>query len=532
MDSIFKTSPEKKGLFLTIAGLVPLFLCVVFTYIDARQIVHRQQSVTASMLLSQAEAISDQAWNMVGFLSKSSGKPCSETNQQLQAYVSQYPYFRSIGVMQDGEVTCSSMFAGLRGDLNTLLQGPPPKTRKAWWMYSVAGTYSVKNRPAVIFMRDQPTMFSSYAIVDGQYLLDFMDAVGKSHGYSIALQFGGGYRIVSEQLPEAQTSLFNSHTLIERSQRYPIVATVTSPPRDLALTWRHGMMTFIPMAAIFSLLLMMMTNNWLKRKVSIRDQLKRAIQRREFSVSYQPIYNLEMGGLSGAEALMRWQLPNGNWARPDLFIQAAEEEGMIVPLTQLLLQNVAEDAQSWRLPQGFHIALNIAGEHIQHADFIADIREFAARLAHHNPKITLELTERSLISDGDDVIGKLQLLRQEGIRIAIDDFGTGHCALSYLQTFPLDYLKIDRGFVNAIETVEGEAPVLDAIIMLSHKLKLRIVGEGVETPVQLEYLKNRGVVFIQGYLYARPMSSSALMSWIEEQSQQPWHLDPTRERAE
>ncbi len=532
MDSIFKTSPQKKGLFLTIAGLAPLLLCLLFTFIDARQIVQRQQSVTASMLLTQAESISDQAWNMVGYLRKFSDKSCTDINEQLQEYASQYPYFRSIGVMQDDEVTCSSMYAGLRGDLKTMLQGPPPETRKAWWMTSLAGTFSVKDRPAVIYVRDTPSMFSSYAIVDGQYLLDFMDAVGKSHDYAIVLQFGGGYRIASGALPDERASLLRAHTLVETSQRYPIVATVTSPARDLALTWRHGMVTFIPMAAIFSLLLMMVTNNWLKRKVSIRDQLKRAIQRREFSVNYQPVYNVETGKASGAEALMRWKLPNGRWARPDLFIQAAEEEGMIVPLTQSLLQNIAEDMRDWQIPPSFHIGLNIAGEHIQHADFMADIREFAAKIAHHQPNITLELTERSLISDGDDVISKLQQLRREGIKIAIDDFGTGHCSLSYLQTFPLDYLKIDRGFVNAIESVEGEAPVLDAIIMLSHKLKLSIVAEGVETPLQLEYLKKRGVIFIQGYLYARPMSGSALMAWMEEQNQQPWTSVPVAVREE
>ena len=517
MDSIFKKSPEKKGLLLTIAGLTPLILCLVFTFIDARQIVQRQQAVTANMLLTQAEEISDRAWNMVGYLRKYSARPCGEINYQLQQYVSQYPYFRSIGVMHDGMVTCSSIFGGQKSDLQTMLQRPAPEKHKAWWMLSLAGTFSVKDRPAVIFMRDTPSQFSSYALVDGQYLLDFMNAVGKSHGYDIAMQFGGGHTIESGFKPVASKTLLSASTLTQSSGRYPITATVISPPADLALTWRQGLMTFVPMAVIFSLLLMMMTNNWLKRKVSIQDRLQRAISRREFTVNYQPVYNLETGVCSGAEALMRWQLPNGVWARPDLFIQAAEEEGMIVPMTQHLLEIIAADVKNWQIPPHFHLGLNIAGEHIQHPDFVADIRQFAAKIAHHQPSITLELTERSLIADGDEVIQKLQLLRSEGFRIAIDDFGTGHCSLSYLQTFPLDYLKIDRGFVNAIESVEGEAPVLDAIIMLSHKLKLSMVAEGVETQVQREYLRARGVVFIQGYLYARPMTSQALMAWMQEQ---------------
>lgn len=528
MDSIFKRTPDRKGLLLTIAGLTPLLLCLIFTYIDARQIVTRQQAVTASMLLNQAEAISDQAWNMVGYLRKLSGKSCSDINEQLQQYASQFPYFRSIGLMQDGMVTCSSIFGGMKGDLSSMLLRPAPEPRKAWWMLSLSGTFSVRDRPAVMYMRDLPNQFSSYAVVDGQYLLDFMHAVGKSHGYNISLQFGGGYAIDSAFTPANGPSLLRSHTLTVSSKRYPVDATVISPPADLALTWRQGLMTYFPMATIFSLLLMMSTNNWLKRKVSIHDQLRQALLRREFSVHYQPVCNIETGTFSGVEALMRWQLPNGNWARPDLFIGAAEEEEMIVPLTQHLLQTIAEEARSWQVPPGFHIAINIAGEHIQHPDFVADIRNFAAQMASHQPNITLELTERSLISDGDEVIQKLETLRREGIRIAIDDFGTGHCSLSYLQTFPLDYLKIDRGFVNAIESAEGEAPVLDAIIMLSQKLKLSIVAEGVETVKQLAYLQARGVIFIQGYLYARPMSSEALMAWIQQEGQHPLTFQPQK----
>lgn len=530
MDSIFKRNPERKGLLLTIAGLTPLILCLIFTYIDARQIVTRQQAVTASMLLAQAEAISDQAWNMVGYLRKFSGKRCSEINGQLQQYASQFPYFRSIGMVQDGVVTCSSIYGGLKGTLSTMLLRPAPEPRKAWWMLSLSGTFSVKDRPAIIYMRDTPSQFSSYAIVEGQYLLDFMHAAGKSHGYNVSLQFGGGYPIDSGFTPENRPSLLRSHTLIVSSKRYPVVATVISPPADLAFTWREGLMTYFPMAIIFSLLLMMVTNNWLKRKLSIHDQLRQALLQRAFSVHYQPVYNIETGAIGGVEALMRWQLPNGNWARPDLFIGAAEEEGMIIPLTQNLLQTIAEDARSWQVPPGFHIGINIAGEHIQHPDFLADIRNFAAQVAGHQPSITLELTERSLISDGDEVIQKLETLRSEGIRIAIDDFGTGHCSLSYLQTFPLDYLKIDRGFVNAIESAEGEAPVLDAIIMLSHKLKLSIVAEGVETAKQLEYLRARGVIFIQGYLYARPMSSEALMAWLQHEGQHPLTSPPLQQK--
>jgi len=522
VDSHFKKGRERIGALLAVAGIVPLILCVLFTFINARQVVLRQQATTAAMLLTHAETISDQAWDMIGQLRTFSGRPCNQINEELRQYAALHPYFRSLGVVQDDLITCSSAFGSLTDNVAVMIQRQPPENRKAWWMLSVNGTYAVKSRPAIIFMRETPTRFSAFALVDGQYVLDFMNAVGKSQGDAITLQFGEGFAIPSgHSVISAGNSLLSATTLTVASSRYPIVARITSSGSDIALNWRHGLFTFLPMAAVLSLLLMAVTHNWLKRRLSLRDQLRRGILHREFSVNYQPVYNVKTGAASGAEALMRWQLPDGSWVRPDLFIAAAEAENMIVPLTQLLIEIVIEDAQHWTLPPGFRLAINVAADHIQHPDFVTDIRQLAAGLAAHQPNLTLELTERSLLSDGEDVIQKLQLLRREGIHIAIDDFGTGHCSLSYLQTFPLDYLKIDRGFVNAIESIDGETPVLDAIIMLSHKLKLKIVAEGVETPVQLQYLKDRGVVFIQGYLYACPMTGSALTLWLQEEGRRP-----------
>ncbi len=522
MDSHLKKKRQRTGGWLVLAGILPLILCVLFTFINARQIVVRQQAITAAMLLTQAETISDQAWDMIGLLHKFSGRACGEINDELREYAALYPYFRSLGVIQDDVITCSSAFGNLTNNVAFMIQRQLPEYRKAWWMLSVASTYAVQTRPAIIFMHETPARFSTFALVDGQYILDFMNAVGKSQGDEITLQFGGGSDLSSGGSgTHAERSLLNATTLTVASSRYPIVARIRSPGSEVAINWRLGLFTFLPMAAILSLLLTAVTNYWLKRRLSSRDQLRRAILHREFSVHYQPVYNVETGVASSAEALMRWQLPDGNWVRPDRFIATAEAENLIVPLTQLLIEMVIEDARSWTLPPDFRLAINVAADHIQHPDFVMDIRKLTAAMRGDQPNITLELTERSLLSDGEDVIQKLQLLRREGVHIAIDDFGTGHCSLSYLQTFPLDYLKIDRGFTNAIESVDGETPVLDAIIMLSHKLKLKIIAEGVETPVQLQYLKDRNVVFIQGYLYAWPMSGSALATWLEEKACQP-----------
>lgn len=510
--------PKQEYIWLTVAGLLPLVLCFIFTFIEARSTVINQQKATAATLIDQADHISQLAWEMTTRLRQFNNMPCADIRSQLQRDGTLYPYFRSVGLADGDEIYCSSAFGSARGTLETMLQGSLPAQHLPAWMLSVAGTFGVKDRPAVVFMQETPNAFSSYAVVEGQYLIDFMTVLGLRHGYHITMQFGDGYPITSGKPLYIYEGILGTSTYTSSSRRFAISVSLTAPRAEALQSWRQVLFTFLPMAIILSLLFMMLTSNWLKRKNSYRDDIRRGIARDEFTVNYQPVYNQVTGCLSGAEALLRWQRPDGRWVRPDIFIAAAEEDGMIIPLTRHLLKLVAKDCADWQLPPAFNLGINVAAEHLQHEDFVSDIRQFAQDVAHLQLAITLELTERSLIRDGEQVARKLATLRNEGIKIAIDDFGTGHCSLTYLQTFPIDYLKIDKGFVNAIETVDGETPVLDAIIMLAEKLALKVVAEGVETAMQMEYLQRQGVTYIQGYYYAKPMDSHALMQWVAQQN--------------
>lgn len=216
---------------------------------------------------------------------------------------------------------------------------------------------------------------------------------------------------------------------------------------------------------------------------------------------------------------MRWDRPGVGAVRPDIFIAAAEAEDMIVPLTQHLLKLIQRDMQGWATPPDFHIAVNVAPEHLSCPTLVADVQAF--RAAIRPSLMVLEITERSLITDNGQARANIDALRGQGVFVAIDDFGTGHCSLSYLQKFPVDYLKIDKGFVQAIQADGEEAPVLDVIITLSHRLGLAVVAEGVETPQQFDYLTSRGVAFIQGYLFARPMRSADFVRWYAENAGAP-----------
>ncbi|WP_239953421.1 EAL domain-containing protein [Pantoea sp. Z09] len=520
-----KRKRDYARIIIILSGVLPLLLGILFTAIDARHTVEQQQVSAANTLLSQAEKMSDSAWDMITWLRRFHYRPCSQFEDELQRAGNLNAYFRAIGKLEGEKVTCSSAYGTNPGTLTDMMRRAPPITGKAWWSLSLAGTAGVPDRPAVIFVRQLADDEGFWAIIDGQYLMDFMSAIGESRGYRLSMRFDNGAPITVGEAPPPRSSLFSAQIYQAQSSRYPISVTIETPGAELMRAWRQVTFIFLPMTAILSILLMVLTANWLQRRISWRDEIRRAIHARQFSVHYQPVYNNRTQSCTGAEALLRWTLPSGDSIRPDIFISAAEAEGMIVPLTRHLLDLIAEDVQQWQVEPGFHIGINVAADHLQHPAFVDDMLKFADKIKQTPLLITLELTERSLIKDGEDVARKLDRLRADGMKVAIDDFGTGHCSLSYLQTFALDYLKIDRGFINAIESLSGETPVLDAIINLSHKLQLEVLGEGVETALQYCYLRQRGVTFIQGYYYAHPMDNDALIAWLAEHEQQPMRIE-------
>jgi len=520
-----KRKRDYARIIIILSGVLPLLLGILFTAIDARHTVQQQQLSAASTLLSQAEKMSDSAWDMITWLRRFQYQPCSAFEDELQRAGNLNAYFRAIGKLEGQKITCSSAYGMNPGTLSEMMRRAPPVTGKAWWSLSLAGTAAVPQRPAVIFVRQLADNQSFWAIIDGQYLIDFMSAIGESRGYRLSMRFSDGAPISAGNTTPLHASLFSDQTYQAQSTRYPISVTIETPGAEIMRAWRQVTFIFLPMTAILSILLMVLTANWLQRRISWRDEIRRAISARQFSVHYQPVYSNQTQTCTGAEALLRWTLPNGDAIRPDIFISAAEAEGMIVPLTRHLLDLIAEDVQQWKIDPGFHIGINVAADHLQHPAFVEDMVNFADRIKHKALQITLELTERSLIKDGEDVARKLDRLRADGMKVAIDDFGTGHCSLSYLQNFALDYLKIDRGFINAIESLSGETPVLDAIITLSHKLQLEVLGEGVETSLQYLYLRQRGVTFIQGYYYALPMDNVTFIDWLTKHQHQPMRTE-------
>ncbi|WP_333893643.1 EAL domain-containing protein, partial [Atlantibacter subterraneus] len=200
-------------------------------------------------------------------------------------------------------------------------------------------------------------------------------------------------------------------------------------------------------------------------------------------------------------------------------INFAEAQQLIVPLTRHLFKLIAKEAPLLMdiLPQGAKLGVNIAPGHLHSPEFKEDIRQFAASLPDGRFQVVFEITERDMIKE-KEAVSLFAWLHQQGFEIAVDDFGTGHSALIYLERFTMDYLKIDRGFVNAIGTETVTSPVLDAVITLARRLNMTTVAEGVETWEQTKWLRDRGVNYLQGFFFSRPVRVAQLIDWQRQRS--------------
>ena len=245
--------------------------------------------------------------------------------------------------------------------------------------------------------------------------------------------------------------------------------------------------------------------------------LRRAVERKEFELVYQPQLCLRTGTVIGVEALLRWMSPTRGLLTPYHFIAGLEEFGLINEVGEWVLQTACEQIDKW---QAMHfapmrIAVNVSAQQFEDPMLIDKIQS-ALKETNLSPELLeLELTESCLMSDPAQASALLREIRDVGVRIAIDDFGTGYSSLTYLHEFPLSALKIDKHFVQSVESNDRGGPISKMIIGLGQNLGLEVIAEGVETEVQLEYMREHGCDVAQGYLYARPESPEDLTPWLQ-----------------
>jgi len=253
-----------------------------------------------------------------------------------------------------------------------------------------------------------------------------------------------------------------------------------------------------------------------------KAELQHALDHDELRLHFQPIVDLEAGHVEGAEALVRWQHPTRGLLPPGEFIPLAEETTLIVPLGAWVLRSACLQAARWRaeLPgqADRYVSINVAGHQLQRPQFVEEVRRALDAAALPAQCLMLEITESSLLEDTHTNARRLEALRELGVRLAIDDFGTGYSALNYLRRFRMDVLKIDRSFIDGVESPTEQSALVDAILAMAAALGLQVVAEGIEHLPQLAHLRERACPLGQGFLFARPLPPDELAALLAQRS--------------
>ncbi len=242
-------------------------------------------------------------------------------------------------------------------------------------------------------------------------------------------------------------------------------------------------------------------------RIRIEGLLRRALERKQLFLHYQPVVDIALGKTVCVEALLRWNAPEVGAVTPEQFIALAEDTGLIVPIGEWVLRTACQQVASWRqagLPS-VCLSVNISSRQFRGGVLVDSVNQALRENGMAASSLQLEITEGLLMDDLPDTKAALHELQTMGVRLAVDDFGTGYSSLSYLKRFPVTALKIDKSFIRDIPTDRGDATLVEAIVAMAHRLDLQVIGEGIETRKQLDFIRSRGCDLAQGHYFSRPL---------------------------
>ncbi|KRB89115.1 sensor domain-containing protein [Noviherbaspirillum sp. Root189] len=256
-------------------------------------------------------------------------------------------------------------------------------------------------------------------------------------------------------------------------------------------------------------------------RLKLESGLRRALERNEFVVHYQPQMDIASGRIIGAEALLRWEPPGQAMVFPSDFIPIAEEAGLIVQIGEWVLRTACTQKKAWHdagITAPLKVAVNLSARQFKHQDIVKVVSHVLEQTGCRPDWLELEITESVVMENPEAAAATLHKLSDMGVHLSIDDFGTGYSSLSYLKRFPINSLKIDRSFVRDITTDADDAAIAKAVIALAHSLKMRVIAEGVETAEQLAFLREQQCDEMQGYLLSRPVPAATLEELVASTS--------------
>jgi diguanylate cyclase (GGDEF)-like protein len=253
--------------------------------------------------------------------------------------------------------------------------------------------------------------------------------------------------------------------------------------------------------------------------LELETDLRRAIERSEFEIYYQPIVSLATGKIDAFEALLRWRHPRRGLLCPDDFVPTAEDTGLIVPIGWWVLNEACSQLADWQmLPWGgerLAVTVNLSSKQFMQADLVQRTADILYRTGIRRGSLRLEMTESTIMEQAEDAVEKLQALRRLGVKLYIDDFGTGYSSLSYLHRLPVDALKIDRSFISEMDTGDDRSEIVGTIVTLARTLRMDVAAEGIETAEQVTRLRALACHFGQGFFFSKPVGRTAASSLIQ-----------------
>jgi sensor c-di-GMP phosphodiesterase-like protein len=455
--------------------------------------------------LHRSDAAGNQAQAGIATLARSGLPPCSDGERELMRQIDlTSTYLQAIGYVRNGVVVCSSMNGG------PVPLGPRTfRTSRGVDFYLDVPIQTTYGHPlialaldefAVLIHRDLPLDIwtsepeVSLAIVQielGRTVLQrgHLDPSWLGHlGNQPRVTFSDGHHLVT----------------IVRSQSFQAAAIAATPITHLEARYQATAGRLVPAGLLAGLAMAAAVLLLARQQMSLEAALRAGLRRHQFFLEYQPLFDLRTGACVGVEALLRWRDGARVLVAPDVFIPVAESAGIIGKLTERVLDLVCDDAGHFlaRHP-GFHVAINLSAADLRSTAIVGLLDRLMARSGALPSNLIVEITERAFVHK-EQAREVIAALHARGIEVAIDDFGTGYSSLSYLGSLDLDFLKIDRSFVESIGTGAPTSQVISHIIDMAHNLKLRMIAEGVENHDQAAFLRARGIDYAQGWLFGRP----------------------------
>ncbi len=443
------------------------------------------------------------------------GLPCVEVNFLLRKQAASLQTVRSIGLIKDGILYCSSMF-GNRDIPISLFQPLLPSDEPL--LLLTTDQAMLKGSPVLIQWYPAPgkSQDGVMEIVNIDLIARMLLEPQLPIISDVNLSVGDKHLNYARQLSETLNIDSDDTVYQQASINFPFTITVNGPgATDLAL---RNLPSQLPLAVIFSVLVGYIA--WLAtaNRMSFTWEINLGLAAGEFELFCQPLIDAQDQQCVGVEILLRWNNPRQGWIAPDIFIPLAEKHNLIVPLTRYVLIETVSHLAMFPTVPGFHIGINVAASHFRDGILLHDLNRvwFSAQPSQ---QLVIELTERDALLEVDYTT--VDELHQRGVKLAIDDFGTGSSSLAWLEKLNPEVLKIDKSFTAAIGTDAVNSAVTDIIIALAQRLNIELVAEGVETSDQASHLRRHGVEILQGFLYARPMPLRDFPQWLAESSPPP-----------